>query len=305
MRSFVVLLVVASVSLAPLWQANAYVSSTTNTSHKALGWSGSNCIFLRVNSEGSDDIQDGSDVAAVHRAIKRWHDVTSCSYLRFNILDDTKTATATFNQKGPNENTVNWVEKEWTTLPNHDPAAAGLTTIFFVDDPGSPRDGKILDADIELNGEFFTFSAQAAGVLGTTDIENTVVHELGHVMGLDHPCDDDLRDPIPKDNKGHTIPKCFPFSALSQEMRDVTMFNFADSGETQKRTPEADDILGICETYPKNRDPGVCEPANVGGGGGGCALTKDTDEPIVPLLLLALGSLVIALRRRPDRHLVP
>ena len=44
----------------------------------------------------------------------------------------------------------------------HDPSAIGLTTVFFVDTPGKPGDGTILDADIELNGVNFTFTTDPA-----------------------------------------------------------------------------------------------------------------------------------------------
>ncbi len=286
--------------------ASAYVPSTTNVSGKPLRWTGSNCVFIQVNTRGSDDISDGSDVAAVLSSINRWHDVvSSCSYMRFNAVEGSADAVADFQNGGENINTVNFVESGWKTLRDHDPAAAGLTTIHFVDDRESSRDGKIIDADIELNGEFFEFTAEAGGVQGKTDIENTVVHELGHVLGLDHPCDDGLRTPIPKDHLGNTIPKCFPAGALTQELRDRTMFNFADPAEVKKRTPEADDILGVCETYPLADNPGVCAPSNVGGSSG-CALTAVTaplggERPTLPFTLLALfGAAVLGVvfRRR-------
>lgn len=297
MRHFLLVgtLVVGSFSVA--W---AYVPSTTNKSIKPLKWTGSNCIFLRINSQGSADINDGSDVAAVRSAVQRWaNSAGGCSYLRFNVLDDLPDAKATFSRSGPNENTVSWVEKGWISERNHDRDAAGLTTVFFVDDPGSARDGKILDADVELNGEFFSFSAAVSGVAGKTDVENTVVHELGHVMGLDHPCDDGLRNPVPKDHLGETIPKCFPLGQLSQAMRDATMFNFADPMEVKKRTPETDDVLGICQTYPSEQNPGSCAPAETTPDTGCAAIPRSPRElPLTLMLLLFALAIGTLLRRR-------
>jgi len=283
----------------PAARVDAYVASTTNTSQKPLRWTASNCIMLRIDKAGSDDLKDGSDLAAVRASVEAWHKkIAGCSFLRFSLLEDADNATASFSKEGGNENTVNWVETGWKKVREHDPSAAGLTTVFFVDDPDSARDGKILDADIELNGENFAFSAGPAGVPGKTDVMNTVVHELGHVMGLDHPCDDGLRSPVPKDHLGKAIPKCFPSGKLTQEMRGVTMFNFANPAEVKKRSPESDDVLGICQTYPREQDPAVCAPADTGVSKG-CSVAPATRSALpLPLLLLAFAGVAGLLRRR-------
>jgi hypothetical protein len=45
------------------------------------------------------------------------------------------------------------------------------------------------------------------------------------------------------------------------------MFNFENAGEVLKRTPEADDVKGICSTYPGSSSPG--EGGSGGDGDGG------------------------------------
>ena len=277
--------------------AHAYVASTTTSSGKPLRWTESNCVMLTPHSKGSADIGDGSELAAIQRAVQSWHASTgSCTYLRFDLLAAAETVKVEFLKGGDNQNVITWVESGWRERKGHDAQAAGLTTVFFVDSPGSPRDGKILDADVELNGEFFEFSAKPSGVAGKTDVENTVVHELGHVLGLDHPCDDGTRSPAPTDHTGATIPKCS--ARLSQEMRDVTMFNFADPGETKKRSPEADDVLGVCSTYPQSADPGVCAPPDTGARDPGCTIARGDQAPLALLVWLLLGPLLAARRRR-------
>lgn len=280
--------------------AQAYVPSTsTSPAATPLRWTDSNCIVLRINSVGSDDIQDGSDVAAIKSAVQRWHDaIASCSYLRFSLLDDSPTAKAAYDQ----ESTIVWVESGWKSVLEHDPSATALTTVVFID--GGERDGKLIDADMELNGEFFRFSAGAAGVSGKMDVENTVVHELGHVLGLDHPCDDGAYDPAPKDHLGQTLPSCFPAGQLPPALRDTTMYNFAAPAEIKKRTPEADDVLGICQTYPLARDPGVCAPPH-GPATGGCATVAAAPLPtalLLGLLVLVLGASGMAAARRRHMH---
>jgi hypothetical protein len=81
----------------------------------------------------------------------------------------------------------------------HDPNIIGLTTTTY-----DKNSGKILDADIELNGQAadvqtgFKFTTvdlppafrcpigQTAYTCVAADIQNTATHEFGHALGLDH-----------------------------------------------------------------------------------------------------------------------
>ncbi len=275
--------------------AHAYVPSTTSKTQTRLRWFGSNCVIVRINSNGSDDVSDGSDVAAVKRALENWRKATaSCSFLRFQLLDDSPTAAAAFDKNAVNENVIAWVESGW----KHDPQAAALTTVYFIEKEGAENDGQILDADIELNGERFHFAT--TGAADKTDVENTVTHELGHLMGLDHPCNDGSRTPAPMDHTGATIPSCFPAYKLTQWIKDATMYNFADPGEMKKRSPETDDIAGICQTYPLGSDPKTCGPPPDYRDDGGCAISAPAASRLhvgLPLWLLLLALALYARRR--------
>lgn len=239
------------------YTANAYVPARTAKSQTPIRWKNTTCIFVQINSNGSDDIQDGSDVQAVKDSLTIWRESTqSCSYIDFNLLEDSPDISAEYNAEGENITSIAWVESGWSTELGYDSKATGITIVHIIDYPESDRDGEILNADIELNGTYFHFSTAPDGEKGKTDIQNTVVHELGHVMGLDHPCDDGSHLPIPTDHLGQTIPKCS--YSLPASILDATMYNYAAQGEIKKRTPEADDILGICETYPIDEAPSSC-----------------------------------------------
>ena len=276
-----------------------YVSSITKTSQTAVRWFNTNCIRLRPNANGSADIDDGSEIEAIRRAVDNWHRaVADCSYLRMAVLPPMPNAEAGFVGDGPNENVIVWVASEWETSasPERDPSAAAITTLSFVDKPGSSQDGRILDADIEVNGEFFSFATN--GAAGRTDVENTITHELGHLMGLDHPCDDGQRDPVPPDGDGNAIPSCFPRSSVPAEMRELTMFNFAERGETLKRTPEGGDIRGICETYPTADDPGRCVDVDLSSGGCRLVSLSLAERSARLCLALTLAFVLLSLSRR-------
>jgi MYXO-CTERM domain-containing protein len=57
------------------------------------------------------------------------------------------------------------------------------------------------------------------------------------------------------------------------------MFNFQECGETIKASLEPDDIDAVCAVYPRENDPGECEPVqpsdpgccSTGGGAPGAA----------------------------------
>jgi hypothetical protein len=74
----------------------------------------------------------------------------------------------------------------------HMPAGlVGLTVhTFQVEGGGGAAEvATLLDADIALNLEGFLFSARAE-VTGSFDVGAVVAHEMGHALGIGHPCGD-------------------------------------------------------------------------------------------------------------------
>jgi hypothetical protein len=133
-----------------------------------------------------------------------------------------------------------------------DRQAVAMTAVLY-----EPSSGRILDADIQMNGWdgepgplqlpaasngwYFTCGAPAANPCTTygeadcsyMDLQNTITHEAGHVLGL-----------------AHAGP-------------NTTMFSTTVVGETAKRDLSQDDVAGVCAIYP---EPSGC--ATAGGGAG-------------------------------------
>jgi len=86
---------------------------------------------------------------------------------------------------------------------------------------GPPRARELVEWDMIFDQADFDWSD--SGAAGKMDFENIATHELGHSVGLD-----DLYDS-----------KC----------SEMTMYGYADYGETNKRTLEDGDIAGVKKLY--------------------------------------------------------
>jgi MYXO-CTERM domain-containing protein len=101
----------------------------------------------------------------------------------------------------------------------HDGAALAITGVTMNLDTG-----EILDADIEINTPGFDFVLP--GELGGADLRTVLMHEVGHVLGLDHP-----------DTHGTIMYGRYDETALYSSLSD-------------------DDVAGICAIYGgKDTDP--------------------------------------------------
>jgi hypothetical protein len=106
-----------------------------------------------------------------------------------------------------------------------------LTTTSY-----DPKTGQIYDADIEMNAYTFYFSVSdppncLASGFGKrcADIENTLTHEIGHLVGLDHTA-----------------------------RAGSTMQASAKDGETTKRGIDSGTASFVCETYPPGQPSRDC-----------------------------------------------
>jgi hypothetical protein len=134
-------------------------------------------------------------------------------------------------------------------------------------------DGHIVDVDIEINAINKIWMNLDPGVVvpfdhgdvvEVHDIQNTLTHEFGHLLGLDHTCfnpsfaDPNLNDAgkaRPQDDQGQNVPDC---SDAPVSVRNTVMFDAASPGETSKRMLSPDDMRAVCEIYKAEQDPNVC-----------------------------------------------
>jgi hypothetical protein len=301
-RALIVMVMVAALP------AHAYVY-TKSISGTPVKWP-TRCIVLQPDARGdaNDAEMDGDTIAAtLDRATGNWNArLQTCTYMALGTVPGTKALEAVSDGRPA----VVFRSDVWgRNGMAYDSSSIGVTTVWFADRPNDYADGRITDADIELNAVNYTFTSHpdtAVARSGTmvADLENTLTHELGHVLGLAHTCWDhkhppDQPDVQPTDNTGALVPDC-KSASLPSNITSATMFPYAPDRSVAMRVVGNDDLQGVCDNYQMTASPPACYAfIEVNG----CAMDRVAHRPqtLVAWLLLCAALAVYQGRRRGVR----
>lgn len=122
-------------------------------------------------------------------------------------------------------NTIAWVS-DWAGhgFPDY---SAGSTDVQYLNSDGA---WEIAEADIYLRGDL---SWSVTGASASKDLAAVLTHEIGHALGLLHPCEPDGAKGAPRCDSG--------------SFTDETMYPIYEPGAS---TLADDDIAGVCYLYP-------------------------------------------------------
>lgn len=211
-------------------------------------WWGVQTVTFHQNQDGNPDVPGDNEFLATSRAIQSWNEAAEgCSHLR--LLEGPRVAERDIGWDPDSSNNENLIVYRMTwcgdpnVVPTDDPCWDDLTcqnkyncfdqartTIAITTTTYDKKTGQIFDADIEGNGAFFLYTTVDSPPCErpdfhpncvATDVQNTMTHELGHALGLDHT----------------TRP-------------GSTMNPSAPSGETAKRIIDPDTRSFLCDVYP-------------------------------------------------------
>jgi hypothetical protein len=208
--------------LPQLLFAQGYVRSTTNAGIP-VAWFES-CLPFSFDSVGSQNLNMDQIQSTTQISFNTWQN-ERCTSIAFSNQGIAQGAFG-FELGVDNENLMIFrsTRDEWV----HDPQILALTTLTLCqNDSEQCPAGTILDADIELNEAHFFFTSSEQNP--QFDLENTLTHEIGHLIGFDH----------------------------TPEL-ESTMYASAPFAETKKRSLEQVDVDGLCSVYPLVGNKAVC-----------------------------------------------
>lgn len=238
---------------------------------KWIAWN-QRCISYSLHQAGSVDIPRADYERITADSFAEWTSVScGASPVGFELEqtdEDAQGTTAEFAPEGGNANIVAFV-RDWDER-DYAPGAYALTVTWF-----GVRSGEIFDADILINEEYWSWSeCPDTGCTDGRDVDlkNTLVHEIGHFLGLAH---------------------------SGEGTEASTMWSCAPPGEITKRDLEADDIEGLCSIYPAGSLEDACTFQPVGGFNPepiairptGCGCRVSRDDPSPGYLLALFGAL--------------
>lgn len=256
-------LIGSTVALAQAPAPEPFIRTRVPDKDLCLAWT-TRAYVYNYHSAGSQQTPGTAEFVAMDAAFETWRAAAkTCSDFEFIKGPLVGVANIGYDKdSSDNTNVIVFRERSCKEIvPSDDPCLLegtcrntfqcwdeSDTTIAITTSTFSYKTGVIYDADIEFNagmqenGERFLFTTISSPqcepgaqspLCVATDVQNTLTHEIGHVVGLDH-----------------------------VDVPGATMEASAPLGETRKRILDTGTRDGFCHIYPANKPTPPCEDVN-------------------------------------------
>lgn len=278
--------------------AQAYVRAVTDTGVPL--WWRNPCITMEIYLGAPPPTMTADQYfKASQLAAQAWsHDAVACTGLTVSVQRESA-ATADIGHDG--KNVVVFRQDAWckdsdaTDGPCYPSNALAVTTDFK-----SNVTGEIVDADIEINATSISWADLVTNPdlanSSTADFQNTLTHELGHVIGLTHNCySPNDETPVLKDNNGNDELTCSN-PDVPQSVSDATMYPVVPMSDTERRTLSPDDEQAVCDIYP------YADATCPSGSASGCSIGDSSGDRPGRRWALGLVAGIVGLLLAVSRH---
>ena len=207
-------------------------------------WANGN-VSYEINSALPPGLTQPEVDEVAKRALASWSS-QPCGQITFALSQHSSVAAA----PGDGVNTIQFVTQGWRTR-GYDPSAAGITDVQYLKEDSG---WTIVEADIYINADNFSWIPSGVPVDGSRDLDSVLTHESGHVLGLLHPCEV---------GGAYGAPDC----ASNPSYAATTMYPIYNPHQAML---SKDDIAGLCFLYPGSSCALTGCPAGNACTAGGC-----------------------------------
>lgn len=201
-------------------------------------------IPVELSSPPVGDLDPAQVQTVLRGAFGRWQR-TGCGAPDVTFEEVTDIAAA----PGDGRNTVQWIREGWADSGYRSDAAAVTDAQYAREQGGS---WYIEEADLYLNADTFEWVVGGEPTRdGVRDITSVLVHEVGHILGLLHPCEQEASMSVPTCESEPAFEKTVMYPVYNPERTSLSQ----------------DDIDGLCHLYDSVECNRECAASQVCVGG--------------------------------------